>query len=861
MEHRAFTKAFRHSGFLGIILASLVLIVLAMLNILRWSAEPFAGYIIRMAAPSPTIGWVLGQGREAGLHVGDQILTVNEKPVSSLGELRRVWNNRLGATNTYLILRDRQRLEITIPTMPLSVGDALVLFGLPWAVGVVFIGLGAMVFLMKPSSRSGWAFLLFSCVTGGFILFMYRRVLHPAWLNSVVIGSLAFLPASLLHLGLVFPEERAWVVRRRLYLFFPYLLSLLLALVLRSSAPAWEDIPFPLKIVWLGYLSLAVGGFLGATAYTHWKTSMPIARVRARVILLGFGTATLVPVGEFLLNALFGRNLLPHTTWLLPCFLLVPLAVGYSLVKHNLFDLDTMVRRTAGYLLLAGVIVCLYAAVVTLGHFAFGQLEITQSSLSPFLSLLLLLLLFNPLRDKVQNYVDRVFYRTPYDYRQTVRGITEALTSAIALDVVVDRLLLTLTREMFIDTASILLRREDGDGYQVYRTAGEKPGEVREVRLDEGHPLVRFLLWKRLDVLMRDMIVEDPRYAACKEEVLQAFDRLRATLLIPLTFTGELLALLALGEKRSGRVYTAEDGELLRTLANQSAIAINNARAFKQLEDLTVHLEGRVQERTTALAIMNSKLEEANERLQELDRLKSEFVSDVSHELRTPLTSIKGYVDYLLEGIAGELSQQQQTFLARVQGNAERMLRLINDLLDLARIEAGHVDFHPVRLAMQEIAVEVIDALQPLALEKNITLGIRMPTTTVVVWADRDKLSQILMNLTHNAVKFTPPGGRVQVQVEVQVDQQVMTVVQDTGEGIPPEDVEQIFEKFHQLSAAPAQTKGSGLGLTITKKLVELHGGQIWVKSVLGQGSAFGFALPVAELEVGSDEEALSRRR
>ena len=350
--------------------------------------------------------------------------------------------------------------------------------------GVVFIGLGGMVFLMKPYSRSGWAFLLFSCVTGVFILFMYRRVLHPAWLNSVVIGSLAFLPASLLHLGLVFPEERAWVVRRRLGLLFPYLLSLLLALVLRGSAPIWEDIPFPLKIVWLGYLSLAVGGFLGATAYTHWKTPVPIARIRARVILLGFGIATLVPVGEFLLNALFGRNLLPHTTWLLPCFLLVPLAVGYSIVKHNLFDLDTIVRRTAGYLLLAGVIVCLYAALVTLCHFAFGQLEIAQSSLFPLLAFLLIVFLLNPLRDKVQDYIDRVFYRTPYDYRQTVKGITEALTSVIALDVVVDRLLQTLTREMFIDTASILLRREDGDGYQVYRAAGETTGDVREVILE-----------------------------------------------------------------------------------------------------------------------------------------------------------------------------------------------------------------------------------------------------------------------------------------------------------------------------------------------------------------------------------------
>jgi signal transduction histidine kinase len=144
----------------------------------------------------------------------------------------------------------------------------------------------------------------------------------------------------------------------------------------------------------------------------------------------------------------------------------------------------------------------------------------------------------------------------------------------------------------------------------------------------------------------------------------------------------------------------------------------------------------------------------------------------------------------------------------------------------------------------------VIDALRPLASAKGIALGLGMPETDGVVRADRDKLYQILLNLTHNAVKFTPPGGSVRVQVAVQPDGEVVTMVQDTGEGIPPEELERIFDQFHQVSQSTEHTQSSGLGLTIAKKLVALHGGTIWVNSTLGTGSTFYFTLPVSEPEV-----------
>jgi signal transduction histidine kinase len=280
---------------------------------------------------------------------------------------------------------------------------------------------------------------------------------------------------------------------------------------------------------------------------------------------------------------------------------------------------------------------------------------------------------------------------------------------------------------------------------------------------------------------------------------------------------------------------------LLAAAFNQMAASLKENQAA--LAQYTADLEAQV-------AVRTRELQESNVRLKDLDRLKSEFVSHVSHELRTPLTSVKGYVDYLLEGIAGELSPLQRDFLTRLKGNADRLLRLITDLLDLARIEAGQMVFYRERLCVREIAAEVLEMLRPLAVEKDIELSIEESTTGDMVLADRDRLHQVLLNLTHNAIKFTPPGGTVRVRVEERPAREVAITVEDTGVGIAAEDAERIFTMFHQAYSTSTSPGGSGLGLTITKKLVELQGGRMWVQSHPGQGSVFGFALPAAAPEM-----------
>ena len=235
-------------------------------------------------------------------------------------------------------------------------------------------------------------------------------------------------------------------------------------------------------------------------------------------------------------------------------------------------------------------------------------------------------------------------------------------------------------------------------------------------------------------------------------------------------------------------------------------------------------------------------------RLKELDRMKSDFVSNVSHELRTPLTAIKGSVDNMLDGLTGSLNEKQVRYLARIKSNTDRLSRLINDLLDLSRIESGRVEVRSTTLTLTALAEEVAEHLKSLAAEKLIRIEVPSPDPKLTVWADRDKVTQVLMNLIGNAVKFTPQNGKVTVALQKNGDDYVQISIDDTGPGILPEERNKVFSKFYQFADIDQQKpKGSGLGLAISKALVEMHGGRIWVESEVGKGSTFYFTLPARQ--------------
>ena len=364
----------------------------------------------------------------------------------------------------------------------------------------------------------------------------------------------------------------------------------------------------------------------------------------------------------------------------------------------------------------------------------------------------------------------------------------------------------------------------------------EEAARLLEMPIEDDGSLHADLLLRGRGVLIEDIdSVADRMYppilAMARQEGVRGF------IAAPLKTSQRIMGFIA--ADRGESPCRQEDLDLLLTIATQVAVAIDNGQAYQDLEELTRTLEHRVQDRTRELQV-------ANEKLQELDRLKSAFVSIVSHELRTPMTSIKGYVENMLDGLTGGLTERQAYYLGRVKFNVERLTRMINDLLDLSRIEAGRVELARVPLPISELIPEIVESLQPVAQAKSISIQHRHQGAPVEISGDRDKLHQILTNLIQNAVKFTPSGGQISIETKPVAGGLVQFCVADTGCGISPDEQGRIFERFYRGETIQVDQRGAGLGLPITKSLVELHGGSIWVESVLGQGSRFYFTIPIA---------------
>jgi len=274
---------------------------------------------------------------------------------------------------------------------------------------------------------------------------------------------------------------------------------------------------------------------------------------------------------------------------------------------------------------------------------------------------------------------------------------------------------------------------------------------------------------------------------------------------------------------------------------NQMIVSLKKSR--DELQQWGQELERRVHERTAELEQRGQELTDTNVRLEEMSRHKSQFLANMSHELRTPLNSIIGYTKLMLDGLEGDINEEQQKDLHTVYTNSKHLLELINGLLDLSRIEAGKTALSYEVFAISDLLEEVIPAVEPLAREKGLTLTHSVAADIDSLHADKAKTKQVLINILGNAVKFTDEGS-IKLNVSESDSDFVFSVV-DTGMGMKKEDLEVIFDSFKQVGPAQiAGYEGTGLGLTISKQYIEMQGGRIWAESELGKGSTFTFSLP-----------------
>jgi signal transduction histidine kinase len=299
-------------------------------------------------------------------------------------------------------------------------------------------------------------------------------------------------------------------------------------------------------------------------------------------------------------------------------------------------------------------------------------------------------------------------------------------------------------------------------------------------------------------------------------------------------------------EAVSGKILS-EHGEVtaIVTVLHDRTEAMERARLYEELKKASAQLEERVREATAELVSQNERLRRQRLEVEQASQAKSQFLANMSHEFRTPLNAILGYTSLLLQGVSGPMSPQQEKNLARVDSNARHLLAIINDILDISRIEAGKMPLHVSRFALPALVSEVLAELEPLIARSRLSVKTDLGRNVPEIGTDRAKVKQVVLNLVSNAIKFTP-SGLVTVSLRHHPDtREVAVAVRDTGIGIAPGDQERVFEDFRQADNSPAREYGgAGLGLAICRRLAHMLDGRIELASRVGQGSTFTLVLP-----------------
>ncbi len=417
----------------------------------------------------------------------------------------------------------------------------------------------------------------------------------------------------------------------------------------------------------------------------------------------------------------------------------------------------------------------------------------------------------------------------------TLHKLSKAISSTFDREKLFSQFDKSFISELGFDKGLIVLVSPDKKGFSLSVAVGYTTLEQEKIKkhLSEKNVLENIDQSLLVDKNLRPEVPD-----AGKNELLQVF-KLSSFCIVPIISQEAKLGLIMVGNDLPYMEVDEGDLEMLSILAGQIASGVENAKLYEELWQSHHELEQRVTQRTKELAL-------ANEKLKKIDRLKSEFVSSVSHELRTPLTSIKGYAAILMAGKLGVVPAAVKERLEKINKHSDSLVKLVNDLLDISRIESGKVEMKLEKLRLKDGLEEVIDIMAPQIKEKRIQLTIDMPEKISACRADKTQLERVLTNLLSNAIKFTPEKGKISIKARenkglLQID------IQDSGIGIAEEDAVKVFEEFYRIdNPINQQIKGTGLGLSLVKQIVEAHKGKIWVSSKPGKGATFSFTLPKA---------------
>jgi signal transduction histidine kinase len=786
------------------------------------------------------ITWVSEEGERAGIRPGDDLLAIDGIAYLQWGRDGHWRSLEPGKSNLYRFrLRDGRELEVPLVPTPVAAQPLPLtpIYAASVVVGSAFLMMGALVWMLRRGRPEAWAFGLFSAFVAVQLFTSFDTYRQTAGYQRSSINFF-LLAAGVFHLFTTYPYEPRWIAPRRWLRAVPYAIA--------ACAVPWiwlegrGRLPF-FALGEVGFLlvMLATVFCLAVLAIERRRRRAEEDVARADVMLLGvFGS--FVPVLALIVAESFLRTGFPVYIGLL-WFIVFPICVAYGIVKKELFDIRHVMRSSAAYGAATLTITGLYALLVAAADAALIKFHMDARSPQFTVAFLFFAILaVNPLRDRMQRLVDRLFDRERGRDRQTVRELSEAMVSMLSIQEIVERMVRALSDSMGVERSMVLLLADDERVLRPEAWSGTFPDGAEDFTLPTEHPACKYLWMRRQDVSRGDLAEEtDPAMRAACEEL---FERLDVALLVPVLFGVDLLGVIAVGRKMSGERFTADDRQLLLTLANQSSIAIENAKAFDEIAKLNETLEARVEERTRELRDTQAQLMQS-----EKMRTLGQLVAGVAHELNNPIGFVHANLKLLDEYVA-KLSRLQEQgadtaktreailkLLARSREGTERVTKIVADLRAFSRMDQEEL----AEADLNDEIERTLTLMEPRC--KNCIEVERDFGTLPRVRCHAGQLNQVFLNLLMNACDAIGDRGRISVRTRAE-DGSVRLEFADDGPGIPSELRDRIFEPF--FTTKPVG-QGTGLGLSLTHGIIERHGGRIWVESESGAGTRFVIELPI----------------
>ena len=558
--------------------------------------------------------------------------------------------------------------------------------------------------------------------------------------------------------------------------------------------------------------------------YVAWKKSDSIRRKQVAIYMIGLLICSIPGFAVDLLLPALGDY---RYVWVGPVATIIFLfAIMYSIVRYRLMDVKMAVARSVSYMLLLIALAVVYIISAYIISIVVFQRSLTIDSHVNLMNMILAMVLavtYQPVKRFFDKFTDRVFYYGEYDADTFTREISKILTYTADLQLLTRRISSYIASSLKAEKVAFCIPDKG-----IYGRAGRR----RIAVVEEDIRSIMDYYYKNCsfpEVILANQ-VKDP-------ELKKLLDIHRTKIVMPLLYQNQETGILFLGEHKS-LGYSSRDIEMLESIAGELAVSIRNSLSLEEINELNKSLQRKIDEATKELRF-------SNRQLQRLDEAKNEFISMASHQLRTPLTSIKGYLDMMLEGDLGKITPTQRAVLREAFSSSERMVRLINDFLNISRLQTGKFNIDKQKIDIAQILRDEVALLKVVADQRSVEMNLKIDKKVPLIVADSEKIRQVILNMIDNAIYYSDPHKKVIISLKNNNDMIEFTV-KDSGIGVPKSEQANLFGKFFRgTNARKKRPDGTGVGLFLARKVILSHDGEMIFESEEGKGSTFGFKLPV----------------